>query len=214
MNEQLAYKMIESARDNSGAESNSLLFATRHEALIASAKSLKANLTELFQPGLSAGELFEKWQSTGKGYRIDPEDSSAPFSDIDFARLFVLRLTDDYSHPLFIEVFTVDCLRTASGVQSPSKTWKFWVKAPATYAAGDLNALIRVATEVLYEEMSEQSLQSDGSTYVLLDLSFRSVSADEATNAIDADKSATVYFVQNDGSFRKSRPTNPLAIKN
>lgn len=212
MNEQLVYKVVETLHESSNSENIIAQFATRHEALIASAKALKANLTELSQPGLGAGDLFAKWKTSGKGFRIAPEDSPAPFSDLDFARLFVLRLTNDYSHPLFIEVSTVDCLRTASGVQSPAKNWKFWVKAPVTYSDGDLSALIRVATEVLYDEMSEQSLQADGSSYVLLDLSFRSVADGEASASINGDRSATVYFVQNDGSFRKSRPTNPSPV--
>lgn len=185
-------------------------FATRHEALIASAKTLRAHLIELAEPGLNAFELFNKWQRTGKGYRIEPEDADqAPFSDVDYARLYVLRLTDDYSHPMFIEIKTKDCLVTANGVVSPARDWSFWVKAPATYAFGDLTALLEAGTRVIYGEMSGVMLPVDGSQMQLQSLSYRRVDGDEAQEAIGQDKNAAVYYVDNDGSFRKDRPTNP-----
>jgi len=206
-----SYHVIETPHESVESEASICQFNTRHEALITSAKRTRANITELAEAGLSAGELFDKWLRLGKGYRIEPEDSQAPFSDIDYVRLFVLRLTNDYSHPLFFEVVTTDCLRTVSGVRSPARNWKFWVKAPATYKNGNLNALMRAATEVLYEDMSEQSRNADGSSYVLLDMTFRAVEENEANAAIDADKSATIYFVQNDCSFKRVRPVSPTS---
>jgi len=210
MQSTIVYDVIETPHEAPSAEWSIFQCSTRQEALANSAGMMKLHLTELYQPGMSTLELFNTWQKTGTGYRIQPEDETqAPFSDIDFARLYVPRLTNDYSHPLFIEISTVDCLQTASGVRSPSKNWNFWVKAPATYEGGDMTHLMVAATEVLYDEMSQQSLQADGSRYVLLNVGFRHVSADEATAAINADKNASVYFVQNDGSFAKSKPVNP-----
>lgn len=185
-------------------------YATRHEALIASAKTLRAHLIELAEPGLNAFELFNKWQRTGKGYRIEPEDADQPpFSDVDYARLYVLRLTDDYSHPMFIEIKTKDCLLTENGVVSPARDWSFWVKAPATYAFGDLTELLRAGTEIIYDQMSAQFARADGSNLRLLDMSYRRVDGNDAQVAISSDSAATVYFVQNDGSFSTDRPTNP-----
>ncbi len=206
------YKVVETPHTDPASAKVVAEFSTRQEALISSVKSMKTHLTELCKPGLNANELFDLWKGSGIGYHIEPEVSNAPFSDIDFARLFVLRLTNDYSHPLFLEVSTVDCLLTASGVTSPTKQWKFWVKAPSTYKGDGLEALMNAGTEFLYDEMSSQSSAADGSRLILLEKGYRTVSEEEALTAMASDRSAMLYFVQNDGSFRRSMPTNPMSV--
>ncbi len=205
------FTVIETPHDDTGSAKTVAQFATRNEALSFAAKSTATNLSDLVSLFSTARELLALWQSSGKGYRIEPDDAGAPYSDIDFSRLYALRLTNDYSHPVFIEVSTIDCLRTASGVISPSKTWQFWVKAPSTYEVEGIDRMINVATEYLYDDMSRQSMAADGSSYVLSKVSFRAVSEDEALDRIKADPNATIYFVQNDGSFGKNMPINPMA---
>jgi len=210
----MAFQVIETPHGAEGSEKSIADFDTRHEALITSAKTLRAHLTELSEPDLTARELFDKWCRSGKGYRIQPEDpNEAPFSDIDYARLYVLRLTDDYSHPLFLEVTTIDYLRTVSGGISPEQIWTFWVKAPATYEGDGIENLMWAGAEVLYDSMSQQSMAADGSKYVLRDVKFRAVSEFEAFAAMKADKNSTLYYVQNDGSFSKNVPVNPMTAR-
>ena len=198
------YQVIETPHQDPTSAKVVASHATRHEALICSAKSMKANLNELCSSSLSAKELFTLWKTLGSGYRIEPEDEKAsPFSDIDYARLFVLRLTNDYSHPLYFEITTRDCLRTASGVMSPDKHWKFWLRAPATYQEPGIEPLINPGVELLYTTMSEQSAAADGSSLILLETTFKIVSQEGALEAINSDASAILYFVQNDGSFSR-----------
>lgn len=203
------YKVIETSHIDGASSKSVAEYPTRQEALIHCAKAMKANLAELVAPELNAKELFTRWQQVGSGYRIHPEESHAPFSDIDYARLFVMRLTNDYSHPLFLEVSTIDCLRTVSGITSPKKDWRFWIKAPSTYQGEGLDALMQAGTQALYDEMSKQSMAADGSSYMLLEMTYKEVDADEALSAMKADPNAIVYFVQNDGSFGKNMPKKP-----
>lgn len=203
------YKVIETSHDAADSDRSVADYATRHEAIIHCAKSMKAHLLELVEPGMSAKDLLSRWQQVGLGYRIDPEDSDAPFCDIDYARLYVLRLTNDYSHPLFFEVSTVDCLRTASGITSPKKTWKFWVKAPSAYEGNGLDALMQAGAQALYDDMSQKSMATDGSRYEMLEMTYREVGEEEALSQMRGDPNAIVYFVQNDGSFGRNMPKKP-----
>ena len=135
---------------------------------------------------------------------IVPDDATAPFSAVNFARLMALQITLDDSRPLFLEVTCTDRLNFPNGSALPPKQWVFRLKAPATYAGA--SPLIRRATEFLYDAMSRKALASEGSNYTLLDKTMRELSDAEVAQEDQAAPRKTVFVVQGDGSFVEESP--------
>jgi len=212
MNEPAGFKIIEIILSDPEKSRVAAELQSRQEAVAACAKAMKTQLGDLNEQGLTAEQLFDKWRNSGFGYRIEPEVPSAPFSDVDFARLFVMRLTNDYSHPLYFEFTIVDCFRTAYGVTAPARTWKFWLKAPATYKGDGLQSLMQAGVESLYEQRNIETLGSESPRYLLIDMKYRPLNDADAKAAMSAEKDATVYYIQNDGSFAAELPANPLRV--
>jgi hypothetical protein len=174
-------------------------FDSYNEALTVAARRVDAELLELHKPGQSARELMELWTTFGEDTFLVPDDAHYPFSALDFVRLRCLTHTGDPTRPLLYEVVCTDRINTATGFSSPPQQWQFRVRAPETYAGAE--HLLRRATEVLYEDMSQQAMLSDGSTYTLLHFETHLLSAEEAAQAA---LPAVSYTVQPDGSFQKA----------
>lgn len=184
-------------------------FDVHDAALTAAAEAVMNNLFALHRETgytLSATELYEHWLTNGLEAMIEPDDLKMPFSAMDFARLIVLQVTGDYNYTLYLEVTCQDTLIFATGFAAPSREWKFWVKAPGTYHGPGVDGLVRRATEVLYDEMSEKSLSADGSRYKLLELWVHEVSEAQMFAEMNKGKHETIYFVQKDGAFGTSMP--------
>lgn len=179
-------------------------FNDYQEALTAAAVRVRDDLLVLTNAGQSARELFDVWKVRGSDVTIVPDDAQRPFSATDFVRLMALQITGDDSRPLLLEVTCTDKLNFASGYSSPPKQWIFWVKAPATYT--NATHLIQRATEYLYEEMSRPALESEGSSYTLLELTVRELTESQAKEVVDDRANKTVYVIQNDGSFAQFTP--------
>jgi len=179
-------------------------FPTHDAALTAAAERVLGDLWAIFSSGQSAKDLFDLWKTLGDDVAVVPDDQTAPFSATDCARLMVLQVTLDESRPLTLEVTCTDCLNFSSGFSSPPKQWVFWVKAPATYAGA--TTPLRRATEYLYCEMSRPALQSEGSSYTLLEMTVRELSEDEVMQGRQAPPHKTVYVVQGDGAFVEEAP--------
>ena len=173
-------------------------FDDPNAALTAAARHVDAELIDLFQPGQSAKELFDQWTTFGEEAFLSPDDARPPFSARDFARLRCLTHTGDESRPLLFEAACTDRINTASGFSSPPKQWRFRVRAPETYAGAE--HLLERATRVLYDDMSRQTLLSDGSTYTLLQVEWRLLGEEDLSGPAPA----VVYAVQPDGSFLRS----------
>ncbi|BCM92665.1 hypothetical protein IAD21_04547 [Abditibacteriota bacterium] len=179
-------------------------FADYESALTAAARRAMDDLKALAKPNQSAKELFDRWRSKGADVFIAPDDPTTPFSATDFARLMVMQITLDQSRPLLLEVTCTDRLNLPSGYSSPPSQWVFWVKAPATYT--NAAHLIRRASEYLYREMSQPALESEGSSYTLLDQMVRELDETEAREVLQNTTNKTIYTIQNDGSFAKFVP--------
>jgi len=174
-------------------------FPTYEAALTAAANRVLNDLFAVYDTKQNARELFDLWQSLGDDIFIVPDDETAPFSAVNFARLMVMQVTLDDSRPLVLEVTCTDQLNFPSGTASPSKQWVFWVKAPATYSGA--TPLIRRATESLYAEMSRTAMASEGSSYTLLDMTMRELSEAEVVQEKQASPRKTVFVVQGDGAL-------------
>ena len=194
------------AKAFSNSEDNHELgqFTDYQEALTAAAVRVRDDLLVLASAGQSAKQLFDVWKVRGSDVTIVPDDAQRPFSATDFVRLITLQITGDDGRPLFLEVTCTDRLNFASGSSSPPKQWVFWVKAPATYT--DATHLIRRATEYLYEEMSRPALETEGSSYTLLDLTVRELTESQAKEVMGNTANKAVYVIQNDGSFTQFTP--------
>ncbi len=178
-------------------------YSNGNEALTAAAHHVLARLKALHaQRKLSAKDLFDEWKLHGENVFIVPDDPTAPFSATDFARLMAVQLTGDTSRSLTMELTCTDCLNTSSGFSSPQKQWTFLVKAPLTYSRA--TTPLRRATEFMYEQMSKKAYESEGSSYTLLDLNIRELTAAEAVAAMKENPPRKVYVVQNDGSFSEA----------
>ncbi len=176
-------------------------------ALTKAAEWVMFNLYDLHKSGQSAKELFDSWLENGESASIVP-DSANPFSSINFARLIVTQVTSDYSHPRVLEVSCQDQLNFPSGGKSPPKTWKFYLRTPATFDSSEETlGLIKRAMDVMYEDMSRQAMTSEGSSYTLLELTVTALAAEEAA-ALIADSSSKFLYVQRDGSISSKLP-NP-----
>jgi hypothetical protein len=176
-------------------------FPAYDAALTAAAERVLGDLWAVFSIEQSAKDLFDLWKEMGDDVFIVPDDNTTPFSATDFARLMTLQVTLDDSRPLYLEVTCIDQLNFSSGFSSPPKQWVFWVKAPATYSDSGATPLIRRAAEVLYREMSQKALESEGSSYTLLDLTTRALSEVEVVQGIRAQSHNIIYVVQNDGTL-------------
>ncbi len=176
-------------------------------ALTKAAEWVMFNLYDLHKPGQSAKELFDCWLENGESASIVP-DIANPFSSINFARLIVTQITSDYSHPQVLEVSCEDRLNFPSGGASPPKSWKFYLRTPATFDSSEETlGLIKRAMDVMYEDMSRQAMTSEGSSYTLLKMTVTPLSPEEASVLI-ADASSKFLYVQRDGSISSKLP-NP-----
>lgn len=177
-------------------------------ALTFAAESVMNELFAMYQMDQTARALYDVWLEKGTHVWIEPDNAQIPFDDVDFARLIVLQITLDYSHPVYFEVNCVDRLNMPSGASSPPSNWTFWVKAPETYRGEGIEGMMRRATEVVYEDMSRKAYEAEGSSYTLLSMKFHEVTEPDAIAAMAQKRGPTLYYVQNDGGFA----TTPQAV--
>lgn len=191
-----------------GGKSELGAFLTYDTALYVASESLGTDLRDMYKPGQSAKQLYDEWLRNGMEVTIEPDDPVIPFSSIDFARLYVMQVANDWTNPLALEVTCIDTLIFPSGAAAPPQQWSFLLRAPATYADEGAHVMLRRATDFLYEDMSRSAMQSEGSSYKLLDMKVRELNFNEFDNALHAGNNA-LYYVQYDGGFDKTPPTPP-----
>ncbi len=213
MQDLTSYKVF--SRPRSGGDEKLIgMFMMYDHALTKAANRVFDELQALYKSGQSTKELFDEWCKSGSDITITPDDG-IPYNSANLARGLAPQVTLDYSLPLMYKVDCTDCLIMPSGAASPSKNWTFYVYAPEVYEGSVANegdgvyGLMLRATQIMYEDMSAHSMQTEGSSYKLLDMNYKLISNQEEQDIISKGKDV-IYFVQKEGDFGKTPPNHNL----
>lgn len=171
-------------------------FPDYNSALEGATKHHLDELYKLYYLDADNQGLYERWMEEGNEFYIEPDTAAMKFSVLDCGPLFMLGVTGDTTLPLLYRVTCIDALAFPSGGISQSKSWKLYVKAPATYAKAE--HLIKRAVDLIYKDMSYTAMNADGSSYILQQCNIQPIDAEQFATETNQ-PNVPVYAVQRDG---------------